>query len=258
MSKTPANAQQLRERFLRALAPDSHFYRLFDHLPGISFFAKNNKFQIVCANRHFIESVGFKEESELIGKEDFELFPQRLAENFRKDDEEVMRTGESRLNIVELFFNPQGIPDWFITNKMPMRDRKGAVIGLMGTTQSYGRALETVHPYLQIDRALSYIRDHFRERISVEHLASMVHLSPRQLHRKFVETFGSSPQAFIMKLRIQAACEALQHEDAQISAVCAEFGFCDQSSFTQHFHRHMGMTPLKYQRQFRLVRKNGA
>jgi AraC-like DNA-binding protein len=257
VSHPAVNAESLRERFLRALSPDSQFYRLFDHLPGISFFAKNRRFQIVCANRHFVESLGFRHELDIIGKEDFGLFPQRLAENFRRDDEEVLRTGEARLNIVELFFNPQGIPDWFITNKLPVRDRKGAIIGVMGTTQSYGQALQTSHPYLQIDRALSYIRDHFREKIRVEQLAEMVHLSPRQLHRKFVETFGSSPQAFIMKLRIQAACEALQHHDAQISRVCGDLGFCDQSSFTQHFHRHIGMTPLKYQRQFRLVRKTG-
>jgi len=159
--------QQLRDRFLRALAPDSQFYRLFDHLPGISFFAKNSRFQIVCANRHFVESLGHRLEEELIGKEDFDFFPQRLAENFRRDDEEVLRTGEPRLNIVELFFNPQGIPDWFITNKMPVRDRRRRVIGVMGTTQSYGQALQTVHPYLQIDRALAYIREHFRERVSV-------------------------------------------------------------------------------------------
>jgi len=247
--------QQLRDRFLRALAPDSQFYRLFDHLPGISFFAKNSRFQIVCANRHFVESLGHRLEEELIGKEDFDFFPQRLAENFRRDDEEVLRTGEPRLNIVELFFNPQGIPDWFITNKMPVRDRRRRVIGVMGTTQSYGQALQTVHPYLQIDRALAYIREHFRERVSVEQLAAMVHLSTRQLHRKFVETFGCSPQAFMMKLRIQAGCEALQHEDAQISRVAADLGFCDQSGFTHHFHKHMGMTPLRYQRQFRLVRR---
>lgn len=249
--------EQLRDRFLHALAPESQFYRLLDHLPGISFFAKNSRFQIVCANQHFVESLGFKQESDLIGKEDFDLFPTRLAENFRRDDEEVLRSGEARLNLVELFFNPQGIPDWFITNKLPVRDRRGRLIGLMGTTQSYGHAAQTVHPYRQIERALTYIREHFRERITVEELAAMVHLSTRQLHRKFVETFGVSPQNFIMKLRIQAACDALQLEDAQISQVVLDLGFCDQSSFTQHFHRHIGMTPLKYQRQFRLVRKTG-
>lgn len=251
----PATPESLKESFLRALAPDSQFYRLFDHLPGISFFAKNSHFQFICANQHFVESLGYKQEQELIGKDDFDIFPTRLAETFRQDDSEVLRTGQARMNLIELFFNPQGIPDWFITNKLPVRDRKGRVIGIMGTTQSYGHAVETVHPYLHIERALTYIRQHFREKVRVEDLASMVHLSTRQLHRKFVETFGVSPQAFIMKLRIQAACDALQHEDAQISSIALDLGFCDQSSFTQHFHRHIGMTPLKYQRQFRLVRK---
>ncbi len=255
MSVSPPSPTALRDRFLSSLAPESQFYHLFDHLPGVSFFAKNARFQIVCANKHFVESLGFKQESDLLGKEDFDLFPSRLAENFRKDDEEVLRTGLPRLNIVELFFNPQGLPDWFITNKLPVRDRKGRVIGLTGTTQSYGSKMETVHPYLQIDRALAYIRKNFRQRISVEQLASMVALSPRQLHRKFVETFGSSPQAFIMKLRIQAACEVLQHQDLPISQIAADFGFCDQSSFTHHFHQHIGMTPLRFQKQFRLVRK---
>ena len=112
-----------------------------------------------------------------------------------------------------------------------------------------------LQPYLQIDRAVEWIRSHFRERITVEELASMVFLSPRQMHRKFVESFGSSPQAFILKLRIQAACDALQHEGKQISEVAREVGFGDQSTFTQHFHKHMGLTPLKYQQQFRLIRK---
>lgn len=254
----PSDPLQLRSQFLRALAPDSQFYQVFDHLPGISFFAKNSRLEIVCANRHFIESLGFRDEVELIGKNDFDLFPQRLAENFRRDDEAILLTGESRLNIVELFFNPQGIPDWFITNKMAVRDKRGRVIGLMGTTQSYGQAMTIVHASQSIEKALAYIRDHFRSAVSVEELAAQVHLSPRQLHRKFVEAFGCSPQTFIMKLRIQAACEALQHQDAQISRVAADLGFCDQSGFTHHFHKHMGMTPLRFQRQFRLSRRRPA
>ncbi len=249
------SASELRSRFLSTLAPDSQFYRMFDHLPGISFFAKNRHFKLMCANQHFIQTMGFKHEDELIGKEDFDLFPRRLAENFRRDDEEIFRTGEPKLNIVELFFNPQGIPDWFITNKLPLRDKKGRLVGIMGSTQSYGQAMTIVHASQHIEKALAYIREHFRTRLSVEDLAEQVHLSPRQLHRKFVETFGCSPQTFIMKLRIQAACEALQHEDAQISQVATDLGFYDQSGFTQHFHKHMGLTPFKYQRQFRLVRR---
>ena len=250
----PESPAALRERFIRRVSADSPFYRLFDHLPDLAFFAKDSEFRLMCASRRFIERFGFTHESEIVGKSDFDLFPARLAENFRRDDEEILASSKPKLNIVELFFTDQGLPDWFVTNKLPLFDDKGRVIGIMGIVQSFEGKKQVLQPYLQIDRALAYIREHFRTGVSITELAQIVHLSPRQLHRKFVETFGASPQAFIMKLRIQAACEALQKEGAQITEVARDLGFCDQSAFTHHFHRHMGMTPLKYLRQFRLRR----
>lgn len=252
MSTSPEEALAERERFLKQLSPDTAFYRLFDHMPDVSFFAKDRSFRFICASRRFYERFGFSAEWELLGKNDFDIFPPRLAENFRRDDELVMGSGEPKLNIVELFFTQQGIPDWFVTNKLPLKDRKGKVIGVMGTVQSYEGRKQLLQPYLQLDRAVTYIREHFRTGVTVAELAEIVHLSPRQLHRKFVETFGSSPQSFIMKLRIQAACEALQKESSQIGEVAREMGFCDQSSFTQQFQKHVGLTPMRYQRQFRL------
>ena len=250
----PKSPAALRERFIRRVSADSPFYRLFDHLPNLAFFAKDREFRLMCASRRFVERFGFTDESDIVGKTDFDLFPARLAENFRRDDEGIFGSGKPKLNIVELFFTDQGIPDWFVTNKLPLFDDKGRVIGIMGIVQSFEGKKQVLQPYLQIDRALAYIREHFRTGVSITELAQIVHLSPRQLHRKFVETFGASPQAFIMKLRIQAACEALQKEGAQITDVARDLGFCDQSAFTHHFHRHMGMTPLKYLRQFRLRR----
>jgi AraC-like DNA-binding protein len=250
----PESPAALRARFIRRVSADSPFYRLFDHLPDLAFFAKDREFRLMCASRRFVERFGFSQENDIVGKTDFDLFPARLAENFRRDDEEIFNNGKPKLNIVELFFTDQGIPDWFVTNKLPLCDDKGRVIGIMGIVQSFEGKKQVLQPYLQIDRALAYIREHFRTGVSITELAQIVHLSPRQLHRKFVETFGASPQAFIMKLRIQAACEALQKEGAQITEVACDLGFCDQSAFTHHFHRHMGMTPLKYLRQFRLRR----
>ena len=109
-------------------------------------------------------------------------------------------------------------------------------------------------PYLATDRAVSLIRERFREKLTIGELAKSAHLSPRQLHRKFIEIFGSSPQSFILKVRIQAACELLQQGDRLISEVARESGFSDQSSFTQHFRKHLGVTPRRYRQQYRLVR----
>lgn len=243
-----------RQLFLRRIDAATPFYRLFDHMPDVSFFAKDHRYRLMCASQRFIERFGFRDEFQVIGKDDFALFPSRLAENFRRDDEEIMRTGQPKLNIVELFFTEQGVPDWFVTNKLPICDRRGRVIGVMGTVQSYEARRQVLQPYLQLDRAVTYIRENFRRGVSVKELAHVLHVSLRQLHRRFVEAFGSSPQAFIIKLRIQAACEALQREGSQISEVAGSLGFCDQSAFTQLFQRHVGVTPLKYQKRYRLRR----
>ena len=255
MPKTCLPATAGREHFLRALAPERAHHVLLDHLPGIAFFAKDHDSRLMAANRQFYERFGFRTEAQLVGKSDLDLFPARLAEHFRRDDEVVMKSAKPKLNIVELFFDRQGIPDWFITHKFPVFDRAGKVIGVMGVTQSYEVAKQALQPYLAIDRAVTCIRERFREKLTVPQLADYVHLSPRQLHRKFIKTFGSSPQAFILKVRIQAACELLQHGDRPISEVARESGFTDQSAFTQHFRREMGITPGDYQGRFRLVRR---
>ncbi len=249
-----ASALELRARFLSQIGPATPFYQLFEHLPDIAFFAKDAQCRIVGASRLFYERFGFQKEADILGKDDFELFPRQLAETFRRDDQLVLQTGEARLNLVELFFNQQGVPDWFVTNKLPVCNSRGAIIGLMGTTHSYETRKALLRPFLNIERAVDYIREHFRDRITVEDLARQVHLSARQLHRKFMEAFGVGPQAFILKLRIQAACEALQNPNELIADVGATLGFCDQSAFTQAFHKHIGLTPRQYQMQFRLRR----
>ena len=54
-----------------------------------------------------------------------------------------------------------------------------------------------------------------------------------------------------MKLRIQTACDSLQDGSRPLSEVARDLGFYDQSHFTQHFQKHMGLTPFRYQQQFR-------
>ena len=239
---------KLKDQFLSEIAPDSHFDRLFNHIPGISFFAKNKNLELIAANTRFWERLGVKSEAELIGKNDFELFPQRLAENFRKDDLEVMRSKKPKLDILELFFDSQGLPDWFLTNKFPIFDHDGEVLGVMGTVKSLVRGEHTLYPNLQFHKAVEYLRSHFTEQILFSDLAKMVGMSVRQFNRRFKEAFNTTPQSFLIKTRIQAACEELRSTERPISELAQSLGFYDQSSFTQHFRKHIGLTPLAYRK----------
>ncbi|MBP83882.1 MAG: transcriptional regulator [Verrucomicrobiales bacterium] len=243
------SATELKQSFLRELSPDSHFEILFDHLPGVSFFAKNRDFQIVSANRAFWKRLGCDSEADVIGRNDFNLFPDELARKFRQDDERIIQTGEPMLKIVELFFNRQGLPDWYFTNKFPVFGKDHGVIGVMGTVQSYSGRKSALTPHLQLDRAVSYIREHFQEPISMTNLARRTGMSVRQFNRRFREVFGTNPRTFLIKTRIQAACVELRSTDIPISDIALDFGFSDQSSFTQHFRKHMGITPFRYRKE---------
>ncbi|MCB1065810.1 MAG: AraC family transcriptional regulator [Verrucomicrobiae bacterium] len=230
------------------MSPASQISVVLDHLPDVAFFVKDREFRLVAANRNFWERVGCHSESDLMGRNDFDLFPPHLAENFRRDDEEVMATGVAKLKIIELFFNRQGLPDWYFTNKFPVFGKGGEVIGVLGTVQSYERSRAAMTPHVQLDRAVAWLRDHFREPIAVTELARIAGMSLRQFNRRFREAFGTNPRDFLIKTRVQAACEAMRNTESPIAEIAVDLGFYDQSSFTQHFRRHMGMTPLQYRK----------
>jgi AraC-like DNA-binding protein len=227
----------------------NHFDLLFNHLPGVAFFAKNSNLEIQAANREFWRRVQVPSEADLIGKTDFELFPTRLAENFRRDDLVVMKSGEPMLNILELFFDEQGLPDWFLTNKFPLYDAAGVVLGVMGTARSFSADRRAISSMARLDKAVQYLRSNFRSPLCTADLAERCNMSVRQFNRCFQEAFNTTPNVFLIKTRIHAACELLRDSDAPIWEIAGQLGFCDQSSLNHHFRRHMGTTPLRYRRE---------
>lgn len=224
---------------------------LFDDLPGVSFFVKDREHKLIMVNASFLPRLGLSQE-ELFGKTDFDLFPARLAEHFRRDDREIFETKKPKLNILELVFNSQGLPDWYLTNKYPLFNDRKDVVGLMGTVRPYGDGENKELKWErddEIGRAVNHIRNHFRGEISISDLVEISGLSHRKLHRGFVELFGIAPMQFITRTRIEAACDDLLSSVNKLSVIAKENGFYDQSSFTQLFRRQMKITPLKYRKQ---------
>ena len=173
-----------RKQFLAEIGHDAGFPHLFDHLDQIAFFLKDRHFQVMYANRHFFQRFGFETEAEIIGKDDFELFPKSLAAKFRQDDERVLKTGEGMARMVELFLNRQGLPDWFITNKIPVLGKNGKPAGIMGTVQRYNRSrgLSSADP--SIAEAVKRMLERPGEIISVTELARELQLSHRHFDRR--------------------------------------------------------------------------
>jgi PAS domain S-box-containing protein len=104
---------------------------MIDNLPD-SVYAKDAHSRFLLANATVARMMGAATPDDLLGKTDFDFYPQELASEFRADEEVVVRTGQPAANIEEPVLDPQGNTHWLLTTKVPLRDGQGNVIGLVG------------------------------------------------------------------------------------------------------------------------------
>jgi AraC-like DNA-binding protein len=252
MNVTPTgNARQLQEQFYDAMGGPQQFQQLFAHIPDVYFFFKDAKSRMMGVSVAILNRLGVATEAEIVGTTDYDHFPTQLADEFVRDDRTVIETGKPLINRVEIWYTEHRMLDWFVTTKLPIRNNRGEVIGVMGTVRDYNGARAEIQAYSQIDDILNHIHDHLDRKIGVNELAAIAGVSSRQLHRRFVELFGMNVQEFLAKTRIKSASDALINSDLSVGDISVKFGFCDQSAFTQQFKKHIGETPLKFRKRHR-------
>jgi len=236
----------IKHKFLDEIAGSLVLEQLFNHLSDVCFFVKNRQGQFVMGNDSFARQCGVRSENDLLGRCDFDFFPPDLAGIYVRDDQQVMRTGRSIINRVELFVDSNGQLNWFATTKIPLFKRSGDVAGIAGTTQDIHEAHSSVHPYKQMPQVVQFVREHFNEQIGVAELARLVNLSVSQFQRRFKAVFHITPLQYINRIRINAACRQLRENNDTISTVAQRCGFYDHSYFTKQFVKNIGMLPKEY------------
>jgi len=95
---------------------------------------------------------------------------------------------------------------------------------------------------------------HFHNNFTIVDLAKQVHLSERQLKRRFKQATDESPLAYIQALRIESAKETLEGTRKTIEMISRESGYEDVRFFRQLFKRLTGLAPRDYRAKFALTR----
>lgn len=95
---------------------------------------------------------------------------------------------------------------------------------------------------------LEYINENFSEDITIEQLATIVHLSPSYFMSRFRKAAGVSAMEYVNHTRIKAACLALQNDTLTSCEIAYECGFKNLSNFNRHFLRIVGCTPREYRK----------
>jgi len=99
---------------------------------------------------------------------------------------------------------------------------------------------------LFVRKAMEYMEANYANNISLNMVASHVHLSPAYLSRLFNKKTGSGLTDYLAQVRLKTAKQQLRTSTATIDQIAAATGFNSSSYFSAIFKKNEGVTPSEY------------
>ena len=112
-----------RKRLEELLKKEQQELKLIIDSSPIIVFYKDKEGKFIRVNKAFAEALKLPEE-EFVGKTVFDLYSAEIAQGMTNDDQEVIKSGRPKLNIIEQYESASGIR-WVQTDKIPICDKNG-------------------------------------------------------------------------------------------------------------------------------------
>ena len=194
-----------RKQAEESLKRERNLFRvLIDNLPD-AIYVKDTECRKTIANIADVRNIGKQSEAEVLGRTDFDFYPEDIATGFYADDLSVIKSGKSVTNKEEFFFDKDGKKNWLQTFKLPMRDEQGSIIGLIGIERKITeqkRAMEAL-------TLLSHTVKCIGESISITDLKNNILF----VNEAFLKTYGYTEQEIIGKpIKIVANYPAIENQ----------------------------------------------
>jgi PAS domain S-box-containing protein len=153
-------SDEKRKTAEEAIRASGEMLRLvIDNIPQRVFWKDLRSVYLGC-NKNFVRAAGAARPEDIIGKTDYEMAWTRAeADAFRRDDREVMDNDRPIYHIIEPQMQADGRQSWLDTNKVPMHDAEGRVVGILGTYEDITERL-AMEERLQLTQ---FAVDHFTD-----------------------------------------------------------------------------------------------
>ncbi|HSD82256.1 MAG TPA: GAF domain-containing protein, partial [Anaerolineae bacterium] len=236
------------------LAQERNLLRtLIDNLSDTHIFVKDTHSRFITTNAEHLRTLGLTELDQVVGKTDFDFFEHADAEQYYADEQVAMRTGEPMLGHIEKIHDASGQLRWYLSNKMPLRDKDGKIIGLVGASvniterqraaereRAIARGLQAVvaaaDEILQIDDLDLFYRrvvELAREKLNVERCGVFLLDAERQF---LLGTYGTDLQGGTtdergVKLPVAEQLDLFTRGVRRVVVPLAQHGYWGQGSF---------------------------
>ena len=133
---------------------------VLDSIPARVFWKDKSLTYLGC-NRLFAEDAGLSSPEEIVDRTDYDLpWKKKEADFFRDYDLRVIKNNKPEYNIVESVSTSGGKIAWISTNKMPIHNNSGEVVGILGTYEDITKKVQTQEELRKSEQKLSL---HFQQ-----------------------------------------------------------------------------------------------
>lgn len=101
-----------------------------------------------------------------------------------------------------------------------------------------------------VQPAITYINEHFCEKITVDELAEIISLSKSYFMYCFKKAMGIGAVSYLTQIRVKNVCNQLLNTDKTVMEIALESGFNNLSNFNKIFKKKMGVSPNEYRSLF--------
>lgn len=252
MDHSQLKTDQQATEFFEQLQPGQIAPVLFDLIPDVIFWVKDEKGRFVFFNNEMLASSPVETREELLGKSDHEIYTADIASIFRSDDLTVMNEEEPVKNKSELVPNGTGGVEWRETTKIPLYAKNGDIVGTAGISRRMGISEGRPGPsqHREVSAIVGAIYKCVDQEIRVVEIAKAANISMSTLERIFKEHMGTTPKRFILQAKLSTACERIISTKMSVKEVGMSVGYQDHANFTRAFRKLMGMSPTEYRLKY--------
>lgn len=108
--------------------------------------------------------------------------------------------------------------------------------------------LDAANGYNICEMVKKYVEEHYGENLSLEVLASYVHLHPAYLSKVFKENENQNLSGYITNVRMEKAAQLLQEPERKVHDVMEKVGYQKSQYFSKLFREKYGVTPVEYKK----------
>ena len=141
---------------------------LINNLP-LQVYIKDTQSKKLLANKSTLQFHGFENESDIIGKDDFDLYDRATAQKFREEDIEVMISQIPMLNKELTSNRPDGSVITSLSSKIPLIGENGEVTGLVGISMDIS---EQKQKQIELKNLISVTSSQNKKLINFAHIVS--------------------------------------------------------------------------------------